>query len=253
MTPSLLRHRLRIATLCAAIATVAGCNTLSRLSEVGGGPELTTITNPTARPSYRPVSLPMPAPRIAEDNPNSLWRAGARAFFKDQRAKEVGDILTVDLTLSDSAELSNTTVTERDDTEDTNVANLLGLEAEYTKMLPQGLSAASVFSFDTDRDTKGLGTVSRSEVINLTFAAVVTQILPNGNLVIMGRQEFRVNFELRELIVTGVIRPEDIDSTNSVSHERIAEMRVAYGGRGTSSDLQQPRWGAQIWDIVFPF
>ena len=87
----------------------------------------------------------------------------------------------------------------------------------------------------------------------MTFAAIVTQILPNGLLVVMGRQEIRVNSELRELMVTGIIRPSDIDSDNTITHDKIAEMRVAYGGRGTLSGLQQPRWGTQIWDIIFPF
>ncbi len=101
--------------------------------------------------------------------------------------------------------------------------------------------------------TKGDGSINRDETITLTFAAVVTQILPNGALAIMGRQEILVNSELRELLVTGVIRPEDIDADNTVEHTKIAEMRVAYGGRGTLSGLQQPRWGTQIWDILFPF
>ena len=247
------RYPLRFAALALAGAVLGGCNTLSRLSDVGDGPELSKITNPTARPSYRPISLPMPAPRQAEANPNSLWRAGARAFFKDQRAKEVGDILTVSLDLADSATLANTSTRARDDDETASVTGLLGLEDEFTKMLPQGLDNATIMAFDQTHNTSGVGAITRSETIALSFAAVVTQILPNGNMVIMGRQEVRVNAEMRELMVTGVVRPEDIDSTNTVAHEDIAEMRVAYGGRGTMSDLQQPRWGTQIWDIVFPF
>ncbi len=232
---------------------LSGCNVLTRLSEVGDGPELTKITNPIARPSYKPVSLPMPAPEIAEDNPNSLWRAGARAFFKDHRAKDIGDIVTVKLDLSDSAVFSNLTERDRDDSEDTDVTNLLGLEAEFAKVLPQAIAPATVMSFGNKHSTSGEGTINRSETLSLTFAAVVTQILPNGSLVIVGRQEIRVNAELRELMVTGVIRPSDIDSDNTISDENIAEMRVAYGGSGTLSQLQQPRWGTQIWDVIFPF
>ena len=114
-------HPLRVAALALAVAALAGCNTLTRLSEVNGGPELSKITNPTARPSYRPISLPMPAPRQIEYNPNSLWRAGARAYFKDQRAKNVGDILTVSLDLADSATLANTSTRARDDDETASV------------------------------------------------------------------------------------------------------------------------------------
>jgi len=253
MRPKIGQTMLRLTAYGLVALTVTGCNVLSRLSEVGDGPELTKIVNPVARPDYRPVSLPMPTPQVAEDNPNSLWRAGAKAFFKDHRAKEIGDVLTVKLDFTDKATFDNVTTRERDDSEDTNITQLLGLEAEFSKVLPQAVSAASLLSFDNAHETKGEGKVDRQEVISLTFAAVVTQILPNGSLVIVGRQEILVNLELRELMVTGVVRPSDIDSDNTISHEKIAEMRVAYGGSGTISQLQQPRWGTQIWDIIFPF
>ena len=253
MRPKIGQIMLRLTAFGLVAVSVTGCNVLSRLSEVGDGPELTKIVNPVARPDYRPVSLPMPTPQVAEDNPNSLWRAGAKAFFKDHRAKEIGDVLTVKLDFTDKATFDNVTTRERDDSEDTNITQLLGLEAEFSKMLPQAVSAASLLSFDNAHETKGEGKVDRQEVISLTFAAVVTQILPNGSLVIVVRQEILVNLELRELMVTGVVRPSDIDSDNTISHEKIAEMRVAYGGSGTISQLQQPRWGTQIWDIIFPF
>ncbi len=253
MRPKIGQTMLRLTAYGLVALTVTGCNVLSRLSEVGDGPELTKIVNPVARPDYRPVSLPMPTPQVAEDNPNSLWRAGAKAFFKDHRAKEIGDVLTVKLDFTDTATFENKTERERDDSEDTNITQLLGLEAEFSKVLPQAVSATSLLSFDNAHETKGDGGIARSETISLTFAAVVTQILPNGSLVIVGRQEIRVNSELRELMVTGVVRPSDIDSDNTISHEKIAEMRVAYGGSGTLSQLQQPRWGTQIWDIIFPF
>ena len=254
MTRSIHIRRLAV-TLGAIMAMTAlsGCNIASRFSEIGDGPNLTTIQNPIAQKNYQPVSLPMPAPQIAEENPSSLWRNGARAFFKDHRAKEIGDIVTVQLNLADSAELANSTDRDRSDSEAANVTNLLGLEAEFTKLLPQGLDPANVANFGNRSQTLGEGAISRSETVDLTFAAVVTQILPNGALVILGRQEILVNSELRELMVTGVVRPEDIESDNTINHEKIAEMRVAYGGRGTLSQLQQPRWGTQVWDIIFPF
>jgi len=250
-----LTRTFRAVTLTAlALVVLSGCNTLSRISEVGEAPKLSNIKNPTTRQDYRPVSLPMPAPEIAEDNPNSLWRSGARAFFRDHRAKEVGDIVTVKMSLSDSATFANKTERARADTEDADLNDLLGFESELTKVLPEGIgSPGQIVNFGSTHDTSGDGTITRSEALSLTFAAVVTQILPNGSLVIMGRQEVSVNSELRELVVTGVIRPSDIDSDNTISDDSIAEMRVAYGGRGSLSSLQKPRWGMEMWDILFPF
>lgn len=252
-----MRHRriplpVRLSVVMAAALSLNAC-VLSRLSEVGDGPKLSHIQNPMAEPGYQQVSLPMPAPVGVDHNPNSLWRPGAKAFFKDQRAKEVGDILTVKLVIDDNATLDNKTERDRNDSESANVTNFLGLENEFTKVLPQGLSPAAVANFGNTHATSGDGSIERSEEITLTLAAIIIQILPNGNLVIAGRQEIRVNSELRELRVTGIIRPTDIDTANTVQHTKIAEMRVAYGGRGSLSDLQQPRWGTQIWDIVFPF
>ncbi|MHC8509157.1 MAG: flagellar basal body L-ring protein FlgH [Rhodospirillales bacterium] len=243
----------RVGAAVIVLAGVSACNALTRVSEIGSGPKISEITNPVAQPEYRPVSMPMPAPQAVEDNPNSLWRPGARAFFKDHRAKEVGDILTVSLDLNDSATLQNETTRDRNDSEDTNVGKLLGFETQLTAVLPEEVDPDLLFSFDNTHSTNGQGQLERSENIQLQFAAVVTQVLPNGALVVMGRQEVRVNYELRELLVTGIVRPSDINSNNTIEHTKIAEMRVAYGGRGTMSDLQQPRWGTQVWDIVFPF
>lgn len=254
MTRTLSRSLTRLAVLVVLAASLGACKTLERIAEVGDGPSLSKITNPTAREDYRPVSLPMPAPRPPERNPNSLWRSGAKAFFKDHRAKEVGDILTVKLEIDDKASLDNSTERERDDSEDNDLNTLLGLELELRKAFPQGIAqGGQLFNFSNQHETKGDGTIDRSETVELTFAAVITQVLPNGHLALMGRQEVMVNSEMRELMVSGVVRPEDIASDNTVTHEKIAEMRVAYGGRGTLSELQQPRWGTQVWDIIFPF
>jgi len=247
------RPLLRLSSIGLLAVTLSACNTFTRLSEVGNGPKTSEIVNPIKRPNYRPVSMPMPRVKKVGHNANSLWRPGARAFFRDQRASEVGDILTVKLAISDSAELDNKTTRSRNDKEDGDVTNLLGLEGEFTKMLPQGLAPATTVSLGTVHSTDGTGEIEREEVITVTIAGIITQILPNGNLVIFGRQELKVNFEMREVMVTGVIRPEDIDYSNSISHDKIAEMRVAYGGRGTLSDLQQPRVGTQVIDILFPF
>ena len=195
----------------------------------------------------------MPAPVTAHREPNSLWRPGSRAFFKDLRATRVGDLLTVVIEINDKGELDNSSVRSRDNTEGADAPAILGYETSLSKVLPDAINPGNLLELSSNSNSNGDSTIEREEEIDLELAAVVTQVLPNGNLVILGRQETRVNFEVRELQITGVIRPEDITSQNTISYEKIAEARLAYGGRGFMSDVQQPRYGQQIIDILFPF
>ena len=244
----------KIAMMVACAGFITGCNTLSRLAKVGDEPKLTEIENPTRTHSYKPVSMPMPMPTTAIQTQNSLWRVGSQTFFKDQRASRVGDIITVLININDSAQLKNETTQVRDTNIDSDPLKLLGLENGLTSILSEKVNpAASLLDVDTGSNSKGTGTIQRNEAIKMQVAAVVTQILPNGNLVIHGRQETRVNYEVRELQVAGVIRPQDITNANTVSYEDIAEARVSYGGRGQISDLQQPKYGTQLVDILLPF
>ncbi len=243
----------RAGFVAALAGALAGCNVIDRLSDVGSPPALATIDNPVLQPNYRAVSMPMPLTASVSRHPNSLWRPGAKAFFKDQRAAKIGDIVTVQVAIEDEATLSNTTSRSRSNAEDGDITNIFGYEGALGRILPQAINPASVVSLGSTSNSTGVGSVTREETINLNIAAVVTQVLPNGNLVIYGRQEVRVNFEVRELKVAGVIRPEDITSTNTISHSQIAEARIAYGGRGQLSDVQQPRYGQQVLDIFLPF
>tara|TARA_R110002072_G_scaffold60051_52_gene152743 strand:- start:137 stop:895 length:759 start_codon:yes stop_codon:yes gene_type:complete len=239
---------------CAALGLViSGCTVVDRLASVGQKPKLTAVQNPVQNPNYRPVSLPMPTQRPDVRHANSLWRAGARQFFKDQRAAGVGDILTVMIAISDNATIANKTTRTRTNTEDASANSFLGYEATLNRLLPTNISPGSLVDLDSSNKTEGDGNITRGETINLKVAAVVTQRLPNGNLALHGRQEIQVNYEVRELQIAGVIRPEDIGSDNTISYEKIAEARIAYGGRGQITDIQQPRYGQQIFDILFPF
>jgi flagellar L-ring protein precursor FlgH len=242
----------RIVTLMAVAALLSGCNMLQRLSDIGDVPKVTQIENPVAKEDYKPVVLPMPRPQVAQHASNSLWRPGARAFFKDQRASNIGDILTVTINISDEAKIENETTREREGSESAAITGLIGLETIIPDKINE-IDMDNLAGIGTDSSSTGKGEVDRSEEIDLIVAAIVTQILPNGNLVISGSQEVVVNFEKRILQVTGVIRPEDIDATNKISHTQIAEARIVYGGRGLISDLQQPRYGQQFFDVVFPF
>lgn len=242
------------ATLLLGLGLVlTGCNAYSRIASIGEEPPLSKIENPMANKDYRPVTLPMPQPEPVIQQANSLWRPGSRAFFKDQRANRIGDILTVLVSISDKADLSNTTSTSRAASEDADITNLAGLESQFAKVLPESVDPTSMASLGSSHSVEGAGAVSRNETIEMEIAAIVTQVLPNGNMVISGRQEVRVNFESRDLFVTGVIRPEDISSGNTIASSKIAEARVAYGGRGHLSDMQQSRYGQQLFDIIFPF
>ena len=241
----------RLAILTAALA-IAGCSYGDRLAEIGQQPALSAIENPTSQPGYQPVRMPMPTPAYASTRPNSLWRSGSRAFFKDQRASRVGDILTVNVSITDRAKLDNKTSRSRTSSENMNVTSLMGLESTIFN-LDQDVAGSAKVGLGGDGSASGQGKVDRKETLSTTLAAVVTQVLPNGNLVIEGRQEVRVNFEVRELIVAGIVRPEDIKSDNTVDSSKIAEARIAYGGRGQITDVQQPRFGQQIIDILLPF
>jgi flagellar L-ring protein precursor FlgH len=238
-------------TLCCL--TLGACSTVDRINAVGQAPALTPIIDPRDRNGDRAITMPMPRQEVAVHQANSLWASGARSFFKDQRAARIGDILTVMIDISDKAEVSNQTSRSRKGDESANITNLLGLEGAAGQLLPNGYSPEAAVNLGSDSSTTGQGTVNRKEKVELTVAAVVTQVLPNGNLVIEGHQEVRVNFELRDLSVTGIVRPEDISSINEIKHTQIAEARISYGGRGQLTDVQQPRYGQQVVDILFPF
>jgi flagellar L-ring protein FlgH len=233
---------------------LTACNVPERLSQVGREPDLRPIVNPVEQPGYRPVSLPMPPPepRVAA-GANSLWRSGARGFFRDQRARRVGDVLTVQVTIDDRAELSNETSRSRQASDGLGIPSFFGFESRLADILPNAVNPASLVEAESDMAHGGRGAVDREEEIELAMAAIITQVLPNGNLVVEGRQDVRVNFEVREIYVAGIVRPEDISPANTISHEKMAELRFAYGGRGQITDVQQPRYGAQVLDIILPY
>ena len=240
--------------LAAVLAfALSACNALTRLAQVGEAPPLAAVENPAKLHGNQPVTMPMPPPEVVARQPNSLWRPGSRAFLKDQRASEVGDILTVIIEIEDDASISNSTERSRNAGEDASASSILGYEASLGAILPEAVDPTRLIDLDSTSNSEGAGSVNRDESINLRVAALVTQVMPNGNLVIAGRQEVRVNFEVRELQVVGLIRPEDITSTNTINYDQIAEARIAYGGRGQITDVQQPRYGQQIYDIIWPF
>ena len=238
----------RVGALFAVLSVASGCSAVDRLSQIGETPKLNAIENPTAQPGYKPVSMPMPKPELVSYNANSLWRNGSRSFFKDQRAHH---LLTVTVNITDQANFANESQRDRTSKESANLNDFIG------KQLLSGNAAkalnGAILSTDSTSQYDGKGTIQRQETLQTNIAAVVTQVLPNGNLVVEGKQEIRVNFEIRELIVAGIVRPEDIQSDNTIDSSKIAQARISYGGRGQIFDFQQPRYGQQVTDILLPF
>jgi flagellar L-ring protein precursor FlgH len=243
--------RLRPALLAAILLPLGACTSVQ---EAVKGPNLTPVGYPSAlvpqdQHVLASVREPLPQPASA----NSLWRTGARAFFNDQRAGRVGDILTVQIDIDDSAKTTNQTSSSRTAGVTSGVPHFFGLESTLGKILPGAYDPANMIQTNSQSSNAGAGAVNRAEKITLTIAAVVTAVLPNGNLVIQGTQEVRTNTDVRQLTVAGIVRPEDISSTNTIKHTQIAEARISYGGRGDISRVQKTPAGQSLVEKYSPF
>ena len=247
------KNILKTSTILMACVSLTACGAGDRIAQIGQAPETTKIVNPTTARGYQPVSLPMPSPKNIRPQKNSLWAYDRTTFFKDQRASDVGDIITVMIDIEDEAEIENETSRTRSNNEDADLPKLGGIEGDLGAILPEAVTPADLVNFGSTSNSTGTGSIEREEEVTVQLAAIVTQILPNGNLVIHGRQEVVVNFEKRIIEIDGVIRPEDISVNNTIMSNQIAEARIAYGGEGHLTDVQQPRYGQQLYDIVFPF
>jgi flagellar L-ring protein precursor FlgH len=244
---------LKLAACFASVAMLAACSAVDRVENIGKAPDLAPIQTPIAPLAGNlPAAgqIPMagaPAPTYAT---NSLWQQDSRSFFHDPRASRIGDLLTVNVTVADAAKISNTTARSRTNADNANLTNFFGVDKVIANA---GADPTSLVKMGSDTSNVGAGSVDRSEDINLTLAAVVSQVLPNGNLIISGHQQVRVNNELRDLQIGGIVRPEDITNGNTIDLAQIAEARVSYGGKGQITDVQQPRLGSQLFDILMPF
>jgi flagellar L-ring protein precursor FlgH len=238
-----------------ALLAAAGLSACTTAEQAIRGPQLTPIGYPSVLvPQDQQTMLvsardPAPFTHAA----NSLWRSGARAFFADQRAARVGDILTVQIDIDDSATTTNSTNSSRSSSASLGVPHLFGLESSISKIFPGGYDPSAMVETNSDHANAGAGSVTRKEKISLTVAAIVTQVLPNGNMVIQGTQEVRTNAEVRQLTVAGIVRPEDISAANTIRHTQIAEARISYGGRGDISRVQKTPAGQSLIEQFSPF
>ena len=225
----------------------------ARLEDVGKVPDFTPVDQSVetrAMAAPRPVGT-IPARHAPEGA--SLWSGQRGALFGERRAEQPGDILTVVIEIDDSASISNSTARSRSGSENVSIGAFGGIPERLSRVLPEGASFDNLAQASSASSFGGDGSVSRNEQLELKVAATVVDVLPNGILKIQGSQEVRVNFEIRELLVTGYVRPADISRRNEITYDKIASARISYGGRGQISDVQQPRYGQQAADILLPF
>lgn len=239
--------------------TAAGLSALlvagacARVANVGQTPDLTPMDEGRELRAMVTPGLPLATEPARPIDQASLWTGQRGSLLGNHRAATRGDILTVVIEIDDEAEFSNSSERTRSGSENLSLPSLFGIPQRLDRALPEGATSADAVSVASSSASAGDGAVRRNERLTLRIAATVTDVLPNGALQIEGTQEVRVNYELRELLVAGYVRPEDITRQNEVSYDKIAAARIAYGGRGQISDVQQPRYGQQIADIVMPF
>ena len=241
---------LRTICLIAALLSVTACE---RVKHIGKEPDFTPQTESQERVAMIASGIPQVSPPGRQTDQASLWSGGQTSLLGDRRAMKRGDIMTVVISIADKAEIKNTTARSRDGSESLAINDLFGIPERVNQGITDGASLDSAVQLNGSSSSNGTGSVRRSENLTLRVAATVVDVLPNGILAIEGSQEVRVNFELRELLVSGYVRPEDISRQNEITYDKIASARISYGGRGHISDMQQPRYGQQILDVVLPF
>lgn len=233
-----------------ALSFIAACG---RGDHLGKPP---SFSKPLDSPEHAAMISPGLPVRLITERPvdaASLWSGTRGSLLGDRRAMQRGDILTVVIEIDERAEISNASDRSRTGSEGMSVPDLFGLPQRLDERLPEGASSADLVGINSTSSSSGDGSVRRNEKLTLRVAATVVDVLPNGVLSIAGSQELRVNFEMRELLVTGYVRPADISRINEVTYDKIASARVSYGGRGQITDVQQPRLGQQVLDAVLPF
>ncbi|MEM1074334.1 MAG: flagellar basal body L-ring protein FlgH [Pseudomonadota bacterium] len=235
------------------LVIVVGLSGCARFDHIGKAP---TFSPNTATKEHNAMLSPGLPLRVEAETPTdaaSLWSGARQSLLGDRRAIQRGDILTVVIEIDEEAEISNATDRSRSGSESLGIPELFGLPQRVDEDLPSGASLSNAVSINSSSASSGDGSVRRNEKLTLRVAATIVDVLPNGVLEISGSQELRVNFEMRELLVSGYVRPEDISRKNEITYDKIATARVSYGGRGQITDVQQPRIGQQVLDVILPY
>lgn len=248
--------------ICAFI--FSGCSGIrDKISEIGDGPRLSQIQDPSAMRHFKPVNMPIPKPESPTNfvHPASLWQSGSKAFFKDQRARRVGDIITVNLAVNESDQ-----VVEREKKYDGperklsgTITNLFGLQRYLGKFMPitpaqkAGTEAIKYMDTQSKNESNGKTENKGKFALKFTIAATIVQVLPNGNLVLMGRQELGFDKDARDIVIQGIIRPQDVTSENTIGANQISELRAKYSMRGEGEDIMRTPLAHELINKFLPF
>lgn len=229
-----------------------------KLSQVGSSPQLSQIQNPTLASNYTPISMPVSRPISIQSGMNSLWQTGSKSFFKDQRARRIGDLITINIDINNKESTSVTPSISRESLMNSTAKNLLGLQTNMERLLNTSVKTTKgnnneYLNTKSKPEHKGSGKYDIEDKINFQVSATVIQVLPNGNMVVMGRSEIKLLHEVREIEVRGIIRPSDVKANNSIESNKVAELRILYTGHGDISDVAEQPWGNQILNKVMPF
>ncbi|GGF47753.1 flagellar L-ring protein 2 [Azorhizobium oxalatiphilum] len=236
------------AILATAGALMLGACQTNPYDSLAYGPTLTPVGQ-GLEANRMPVPVPFQKPN--ERTFRSTWDLNSKSLYRDVRASQIGDVIRVTLSIDDKAEVDNNTDRSRTSSSNQGITAALNLSG-LGKGANVGAGDASL-GLSGDTSTSGKGTIDRSEKIRLSLAAVVTEVMPNGNLVVSGSQEILINYEVRVLTVGGIVNPLDVSSANTIPYDKIAEARISYGGRGRLNDVQQPAWGQRVFDAVSPY
>lgn len=240
--------------LVCTVANLPGCMILEDLSNIGDPPEISEIQDPTLIKDYKPVSMPMPvSPTASSSSVNSLWQNGSRAFFKDQRASRVGDVVTVDIKFDQKAKIDSKFKTNRTNTQNYAIPNMFGYDKYYKKVFPSTIDPNKLETINSSTSVDSEGKREATDSLDIKIAATIIQILPNGNMVLQGRREVRISGEVRTLELKGIIRREDITAGNRIRYSKIAEARISDVTKGEISDLNETPWGQQLLNKILPF
>lgn len=239
--------------LLAACLLSACASTVDKLQNVGKQPPETPLADPTRKADYEPLSWPMPEGVQQAHTTNSLWQPGARAFFRDQRAARVGDILHIVVNINDQILTDNESQGSRQTTDSASFPALGGVQAKVAHLFSSAGQASNYLDTTSARDNKSTGKITRQDQIQTEVSAMIKQVLPNGNFVIEGSQEILMNYEIRMVGIKGVVRPQDLGPDDKIDSSLVADARITYSGRGQMMDMQQARWGSQVVDILSPF